>query len=303
MVAKLQDLRWDDMKVLLSVARAASFSGAARTLGVTVSTVSRRVEALESALGVRLFDRTPDGVSLTPVAEGLVPLAETFERTALEVERAVDGFEAEPEGVVKLTAPPGVVAQWLGPSIGELHRAYPKLRVELDGSVDYVDLARGEADLALRAMAPTSGDLVCVKLVEVVSIVMAAPEFVADVGVLDDPASITWVGWSPELAHIPDAAWLQSVVPETSYAMRSNDYNTLLGAARAGAGALVSARESGMAAGLVELPLSDRLRSVLPPAPANALWLVGPRALRDVPRVAVVWDFCKDLFTRDRPTA
>ena len=68
----MHDMRWDDVRVFLEVAKTGTLSGAAAALGVDASTVLRRVAALESALGVSLFQRTPRGYALTPTREAVV---------------------------------------------------------------------------------------------------------------------------------------------------------------------------------------------------------------------------------------
>jgi DNA-binding transcriptional LysR family regulator len=109
-----------DAQVLLALLRARSFSGAGVRLGVNASTVSRRLDALEAALGVHLFDRTPDGVLPTAAAEELGPHAEAMERAAAGLALAAQGREALPEGEVRLTAPPGVAEFLIAPALPRL---------------------------------------------------------------------------------------------------------------------------------------------------------------------------------------
>src|SRR5262245_48032447 len=104
---KSLDFNWDDARVLLALQRRRTLRGAAEELGVNASTIGRRLSALEDALAARLFDRTQDGVLPTSASELLLAHAERLEQAALGLSAAVAGFERQPEGVVRITAPPG----------------------------------------------------------------------------------------------------------------------------------------------------------------------------------------------------
>src|SRR5262245_46625379 len=129
---KPERFRWDDARVLLALLDRRTLSGAASRLGVNTSTVGRRLDALEAALGGRLFDRTPDGVLPTSLAEELAPHAENLERSAASFAMAATGREVRAEGEVRLTAPPGIAEHFLAPAMKRLVARWPKLRVTLD---------------------------------------------------------------------------------------------------------------------------------------------------------------------------
>src|SRR5687768_10191114 len=149
MTAKdLATIDWDQIRVFLAVARARQLAGAAARLGLDVSTVSRRIDRLEAELGVHLFDRTRDGTVATAAAEALLPAAEDMERALAQFATAADGVETVAEGVVRLTAPPGVADAFIAPALAGFHARFPKVTVELDASIGYADLTRREADLA-----------------------------------------------------------------------------------------------------------------------------------------------------------
>lgn len=284
-------LRWDDLDVLLALVRAKTLSGAAVRLGVNTSTVARRLDAMESSLGVHLFDRTPAGIVATSLAEGLMPIAETMERAAADALRLVAGRETEPEGTVRLTAPPGLANWYVAPALVELRRRFARLVVELDASVGYADLTRREADLALRSSRPRSGDLVAVRLAEAQSVVVAAPVLVDEAGPVADLDAFDWITWGSDLAHLPDAEWIAAHVSPDRIALRTSSMDAQLHAARAGLGALLVPRPfiewTGLAPVRFKRPLA---RDLLAP-PTGTLWLVGHQALRHVPRIEAVWEF------------
>src|SRR5262245_62098624 len=162
----LATLDWDQVRVFLAVARAGQLAGAAARLGLDVSTVSRRLDRLEADLGLHLFDRTRDGTVPAAAAEAMLPAAEELERALAGFAASVDAVETVAEGVVRLTAPPGVADAFIAPLLARFHQRFPRVVVELDASVSYADLTRREADLALRATRPRGGDLVTVRVVQ-----------------------------------------------------------------------------------------------------------------------------------------
>src|SRR5262245_42662526 len=115
----LATLDWDQVRVFLAVARAGQLAGAASRLGLDVSTVSRRLDRLESELGVHLFDRTRDGTVPTAAAEAMLVAAEDMERGLAQFAAAIDAVETLAEGVVRLTAPPGVADAFVAPMLAQ----------------------------------------------------------------------------------------------------------------------------------------------------------------------------------------
>lgn len=289
-------LRWDDLKVLLALWRQGSLKRAAEVLGVNISTVSRRLDALEELLGAHLFDRTPDGVRPTAAAEQLVPHAEGMERAAQGFMHGLEGFEVEVEGIVRITAPPGLVDSFLAPALPELCDAHPRLRIQILASVGYADLTRREADLALRILRPESGDLVTTRLAAHPWCVVASPEHAAALGRLRDADATRWVTWGEELAHLPDARWLAAHVSREQVVLETSSMTGQLEAVRAGLGCMVVPRPYATLRGLTRVRCAGALEKSLAAMPEGSLWLVGHRALREVPRVAVVWAWLKRLF-------
>ncbi len=294
------DLAWDDVKVLLALSRTGTFKGAADQLGVAGSTIGRRLDALEAALGTRLYDRTPDGVQPTAAAERLVPWAEQVEVATASLLRAVESFESKPEGVVKLTAPPGVADAFLVPRLPELFRRYPGLRLELEASVAYADLSRREADLALRTMRPTAGDLVSVKIAEVPDVLFAAPSLVKRWGALKSFEGVPFVTQGDGLAQIPAARWLRAAAKGAVFVLKTDSASALLKAAESGVGAVVLPEPYAAVTKLARVKLAPALEKAMPPPAIEHLHLVGHRAMRHVPRIAAVWDFLLEGFSGAR---
>ena len=144
-------MNWDDLKVLLALSRAGSTRKAAATLGVSNTTVMRRLESLEETIGGRLFDRTPDGFRATPLADQLLPAAREVEERLTEAERQVSGRDSEFGGRIKLSLP-AVPVTHIAEAVAEFAIKYPRIELDITVSDNPVDLARREADIAVRGI-------------------------------------------------------------------------------------------------------------------------------------------------------
>lgn len=290
------DLRWDDLKVMLALFRAGSLKQAAHQLDVNISTVSRRLAALEARVGAHLFDRTPEGTRPTAAAEQLVPFAEHMEQAAHGFARELSGFEVEPEGTVRITAPPGIVDAFLASDLVDLFRLHPRLRIQLVSSIGYADLTRREADLALRIRRPAAGDLISTRLAAYPYSIIASPAHAATVGRLRKTEDTRWVTWGEDLVHQPDARWIDEHVPHECVVLETSSMNAQLSAVRAGLGAMLAPVPYADLPGLTAMNCTPRIRRSLAALPQGTLWLVGHRALREVPRIAAVWEWINRRF-------
>jgi len=290
------NLRWDDLRVLLALHRHGSLKRASMALGVNISTVSRRLDALEEVSGAHLFDRTPDGTHPTAAAEALLPFAERMEQAAEGFVRGLEGFEVDPVGHVRLAAPPGLVDHFLAPALVELADAYPRLRLTILSSIGYADLQRREADLALRLLRPQAGDLVSKRLVTTGWCIVAAPAYAAELGRLSDPDVARWITWGDDLRHMPDRQWVETNVSADRIVLETSSMTAQLEAVRAGLGVTTAPPPYAELRGLTAVRCGPKVRKSLAALPEGALWLVGHRALRDVPRISVVWDWLAERF-------
>lgn len=294
---RLSRLDWDLVRVFLAVARSGQLAEASQRLGLDTSTVSRRLDRLEAELGVGLLERTTAGTFLTSLGESLVVGAEEMERGFAELGAALDAEEAEAEGVVRLTAPPGLLEHFVAPALHAFVAAHPKVRLELDASVAYADLTRREADLALRVRRPERGDLISRRLVTVRSVPLGSPELVARLGAMRDTAHAPWIFWGHDLDQIPEARWLKEHV-KVPPLLRTSSFASQLAAAETGLGLCLVPEPYGPARGLVPARPGKALRVAFEALPSADLWLVGHVALRRVPRVAVLWDFLVEALSR-----
>jgi DNA-binding transcriptional LysR family regulator len=177
------DWQWDDIRFFLAVSRAGSLSAAARTLGVGHVTVGRRIALLEKQLGVTLLNRSPDGFATTSAGEAILRQCAAMESAATDLERIVAGHDALLKGTVRVTATEALGYQVVAPAIAALRKTHPELRVDLIIGVRSLDIARREADLAIRFARPQASDLICRKLGEVAFSLYASKRYLASKGV------------------------------------------------------------------------------------------------------------------------
>lgn len=156
-------LDWDDARLFLALAREGTLSAAARSLGLGVATVSRRIERMEQVLGLPLFLRHQQGYDLTDQGAALLPAAEAMELAALGLRRATEA-EAEIRGLVGVASIETLVAPFIIPALAPLLAANAGLDVEVAFSPATVNLHRHEADLALRMVRPERGNLIARRL-------------------------------------------------------------------------------------------------------------------------------------------
>lgn len=284
--------------MFLAVLREGSFSAAARALEVEQSTVSRRIAALEQELSVLLFDRAREGLRPTELSVRMQARAELIEAQVWELADALRGDAQAIEGTVKLALTDSFAVQVVIPRLlGELRELYPGLRVELLGSDVSADLSRREADMALRFYRPTSGDLVAKRLARLPLAVLAHKRYLARLRgtqrkgarggtapVALKPSALDWISVRlPGLAPLDGDYLARQVRAEPRLTVSS--HIAQVEAVRAGLGvALLTRALQRLDRNLVEVELG------LPTGPPVELWLVCPRALRSVPRIAAVWE-------------
>jgi DNA-binding transcriptional LysR family regulator len=219
-----------------------------------------------------------------------LPVAEEVEQGMARFGNLAQGLEREAEGVVRITCPFDVAEVVLAPLLHELLAQHPKLRVVLDPGEAVRDLTRREADLALRVVRPTSGDLVMTRLTTARWVLVAAPKLARRLGTVRDFAELPWVGWGERLAGIGAARWLQKHVKNADPLVRSDSLTVQLAAVQSGVGVALVPEPSVRHYRLVPLKLARPLLGAAEEWPKDELYLVTHRALQRVPRVRVVWD-------------
>lgn len=161
--ALIDRISWDDLKLFTIVGRTLSFRKAAIASRTSSSTIVRRIERLEAELGLRLFDRLPDGVALTAEGESIFAVAHDMERASHSLRAYLDQ-DMTARGVVRCAITEGLGTFWLLPHLAEFNRANPFTIVDLRCSMESSDVLRMESDLAIQLIRPNRADLKVVRL-------------------------------------------------------------------------------------------------------------------------------------------
>lgn len=246
------DARWDDLRLLLAVARAGSFLAAGRELGVATSTLSRRLGTLERAVGTPLLERRSDGSRLTDAGRRLAATAQDVELALGARLRELPGPRGVLAGVVRVTAGDGF-ADFLAEAIAGFGERHPGVSFDVVIENRPVDLPKREADVGIRTLHGREGTLVYGKLGVLAYGLYAAPAYVARRGAprtLRDLARHPCLGLAAPFERVGWMRWFRAN-GVGRYAFRSTSFGAILAAARAGVG--IAALPDRMATGLARV--------------------------------------------------
>ncbi len=283
-------LDWNDLRYFLAVARTGSTLAASKALKVSQSTVSRRVTALEEEIGVKLFVRKPSGYDLTPRGEAVLPSAESVEAAMLSFTDGIDAELRRLTGTVRLTTVESAANAWIIPAVGLLRDRHPDIRVEIETSDQYADLARGEADIAIRfGPKPTQDTLIVRHLTDMLESFYATEQLAARHGLPEDIADLVRY---PMVASMDRESmmnrWLADNVPEAEIAQRTSSMSSI-----------IAAVQSGLGASLLPCLMGDHipgLARLTPPIEelTTPVWMVTRDEARRQPHIRAVIDFVVD---------
>lgn len=289
------DISWDDARLFLAVAETGSLSAAARKLKVGQPTMSRRIALLEEQLGYPLFRRSVEGAVPTSEAERLLDPVRRMAEWAGELERSAEHGDASPRGLVRITAPPGVAYDFIAPFVGYVRTKLPEVRLEVISAIQYLDLARREADLALRMRKPNQRDLVCVATLEHDNAAFASTRYVRGLPEGYGVRDIDWIAWAPPYDRLSPNPELEAMIPGFRPAFACDDFLVQRQAAEAGVGAMFLGRVRHRFSRPTALqPLAlDLGRSI-----SSELHLVCARSALSVPRVRAVAEIIAEELGR-----
>lgn len=288
-------LDWNDLKYFLEVARGGSLTRAADVLRASPSTVGRRIAELETRLATRLFARHPSGYHLTDDGRELLGRAQAVEEQMLAFERGASGLAPAVSGTVRLATSENLATDLVIPALPAFAARHPQLRLTIVTQTAPVELGRRDADLALRLVRPSQGNLKVRRLGSLSYGVYGRRDYLArQPAPADDPlegrAVITW---DEAHAHLPAAQWLAQHAPEAPVALAVSTLRGQIAAARAGLGLAV------LPDFLVADP--DLVRVLAPEAVfSDGIWLVLHADLAASARVRAVADFLADTVTAAR---
>lgn len=291
-------LDWNDLKFFLAVLRCGSTLAASRDLKVNQTTVARRIEALEEALGARLFERRPDGYRPTDLGRKLGPLAERVEQDAAAVADAAAAWKRTVAGVVRVTTTELLAMDVLAPLISELRADHPALQVELVADDRRLDIVHGQVDVAIRVgSVPEEPSVVRRRLGESVWSLYCSASYAERYGIprtAEELAGHHIIGGGGDLAGLAPLAALRALAPLADIAIRCNSVPNLIAAVRSGIG--VGPLPSWAAhrdRALIACPIEGT-------GSRSDIWLLYHESQRDTPHMRVFRDAVAERFSRLR---
>ncbi len=274
-------MNWDDLKIFLAVAEAPSMRAAAKQLKVSHSKVSRRVESLESSMGVKLFDRLPDGYQLTEAGQELLPVALQTDDNLHAFGRSVTGRDSTLEGQVCVTIPDVVVINLFMPYFLNFMEENPEIQIKVSDSTEVFDLSRREADVAIRLTYEPPEHLIGRCLGQMHQAVYATQAYVKKYRPDLKKSPARWIGWgTPE--QRPN--WVDKS-PFPYLRMRGHFNNILI---------QLEATKQDAGIGYFPCFLGDsapELVRLSDPVPSLEVWLLSHRDLRAAARMRAFRQF------------
>ena len=281
-------MNWEWLRTFETVARVGTFSGAARALDVSQSTISRHLAGLEAAAGSPLLHRESP-VRLTDRGASLLDAVDPMVEAALNATAALED-EPELRGRVTITSVGEVVRWVLVPELHSFYRKHPELRLELLADNRVQSLAAGDADIAIRMVRPNRGELVARKLTRESFGFFLAQAISADV-------ELPWLGLAGSLADIPEQRHAAICFEGRPPRLLLEDLESLGLAVQRGLGVAVLPRQwAASLSGVREVrPKALGLREHGVP-PSRDVWLVVHRSKSRLPKVRAVMDWLISTF-------
>lgn len=287
---------WNDLRYFLAVAQAGTLTGAARRMGTDHATVSRRVGALERAIGAKLFDRSPHGYFPTLSGERLIAHAEAMESEAMAATSELGRPDIGIAGTIRINSLEGFGNVFLAPRVGRFAANHPRLRLELVMIQQIVALSKREGDVAVALAPPKENRFVTTRLTDYDLGLYAAPSYLASRPPIDrrsDLESHAFIGYVDDLVFTRGLDYLDEVLPGLKAKLQSSSLLTQLVMTEQGQGICV-------------LPcFMGRERSGLVPVLPNEVrmtrdyWLFTHGDLAETARVRAVTRFIQEQIALD----
>ena len=291
-------LDWNDLRYFLELSRSGKLAPAARRLGVDHTTVSRRVHALEKALGAPLFTREPSGFVITESGRRLLPQAELMESAILSVERTVSDRDSPLSGTVRVGTTEGLGAVVLAPALAGFALAHPGLSIDLLALPRQVSLPRREADIVIALERPVRGPFIVSRLTDYSLRLYGAPDYLARLPTILDRDSLaqhSFVGYVDDLLFSKELQYLNELCRPERFSLRSTSVLAQREAIAAGAG--IGVLPDFLAA------QDERLVPILPAASrlVRTFWMSMPVEIKHLTRHQATWEFLRHTVEAQRP--
>lgn len=232
----------DDLRTFLAVVEAASLTKVAKAHDIAVSSVSRKIDALEAGLGVKLLRRTSRVIMLTDAGEQFLPRARNIVAELDDAKDAISALRADPRGLLTVAAPSAFGRRYVAPAVTSFLAQYPLMEIDLHLSDHVVDLSAQRVDVAIRIGSLPDSDLVATRLAPLQRLACASPAYIERCGRPASPEDLLQHNCLTMIGKPAPADWWcfagvnrNKPLPVRG-TFRSDDTDALLQAAVSGAG-------------------------------------------------------------------
>ncbi|MDN5417455.1 MAG: LysR family transcriptional regulator [Acinetobacter sp.] len=277
---------WDHLQFFLVLARAKTLTNAARIIGVEHSTVSRRIQALELALGTPLFRREATGYELTMEGLALVPRVEQMEQAFLQIEKP----NLPLQGHVRIGTPEGFGTAFLAQLLAELSKQYPLLTIDLIPVPKMIKLSHREADIVISIDRPKSGPYIITRLTDYCLKIYGSKGYLEStqaIKKLEDLKNHQFVNYIDDLIYSPELYCLERLPLQLNANFRSSSILAQQVAVSAGAGLAILPKFLAENKPDLKQVLQDEVRFI------HTFWMLTLVDLQHEPRIKLVWDFLR----------
>ena len=288
------NLNWDEFRLVKAIAQARSLVGAADTLGLNHSTVFRRLAAIETAVGARLFERSRAGYQATAAGEEMVELAARMGESIMEFERRVAGRDVKPTGELRVTTVDTFAVHLLPSILGRFLRINPAVQVEMVLAQQYLNLSRRDADVAIRATSKPAETLVGRRICPIRWGIYSPPHLIEEWG-KDLVDRAPWVSFVEPYSPTNARKWVETHISPRRQIFRANSVLGMAASAAGGVGAtLLPCFLGEKTVGLV------RHGDPIPELDVD-LWILTHADLRYSARVRAFMDYVGNELAKLRP--
>jgi DNA-binding transcriptional LysR family regulator len=233
---------WDYLRYIRALAIGGTLAKAGELLGVHQTTVLRRLDQMEESMGVQFFERSRDGLQLTPVGETAFREADRLAIEMENLERKLVGQDSAPVGKVRLAAEDAMMSALLSPILAELVREFPDIELETLTDNDVANLSHREADLILRPENKPQATLEGERIASIESAVYGSARYCRrhrEMDVENRPEGCLWIIPDETFSHLATGRWYRKQLKNVTSFIRCNSLQTMHALAKAGAGLAV----------------------------------------------------------------
>ena len=280
------DPSWEAFQYLLAIERHKTFSAAAKALGVNHTTVARQVRSLEQIFDIKLIAASKDGYILTEAGKQMSRSAKVMENEVKDLQRILVGQDSKLEGLVRITTF-DIMATWLKPCLSDFLQKYPRIDISISLNISLSNLAKNEADIALRATSKPPENLLGTKLRRFEYALYGHRDHFNEKMKIEE---LPWIGWNKMVGATITDNWMQTNIPKARVRARVNSLEVMIQYVAHGLG-------------VQYLPclLAKDHPSLVRLSPINQdfgvdLWMLTPLELRKTARIRAVIQHIKEYF-------